>query len=85
MFISNNHDSFHLWWHENFVKHQNVSKYYDQDCRFPQKTTAAYCRQNFVYVSVYVSVCVCVCVCVCVYVYVSVWFTVKVSPDWIKQ
>ena len=31
MFITNNHDSFHLWWHENFVKHQNVSKYYDQD------------------------------------------------------
>ena len=33
MFITNNHDLFHLWWHENFVKHQNVSKYYDQDCR----------------------------------------------------
>ena len=28
------YDSFHLWWHENFVKHQNVSKYYDQNCRF---------------------------------------------------
>ena len=34
MLITNNHDSFHLWWHENFVKHQNVSKYYDQDCRY---------------------------------------------------
>ena len=33
MFITNNHASFHLWWDENFVKHQNVSKYYDQDCR----------------------------------------------------
>ena len=32
MSIANNYDSFHLWWHENFVKHQNVSKYYDQDC-----------------------------------------------------
>ena len=32
MFITNNHDSFHLWWHQNFVKHQNVSKYYGQDC-----------------------------------------------------
>ena len=33
MFITNNHNSFHLLWHENFVKHQNVSKYYGQDCR----------------------------------------------------
>ena len=32
MFITNNHDSFHLWWNENLVKHQKVSKYYDQDC-----------------------------------------------------
>ena len=32
MFITNNHNSFHLWWYKNFVKHQNVSKY-DQDCR----------------------------------------------------
>ena len=32
MFITNNHDSFHLWWHENFVSHQNVSKDYGQDC-----------------------------------------------------
>ena len=32
MFITNNHDSFHLWWQEDFVKRQNVSKYYDQDC-----------------------------------------------------
>ena len=32
MFITNNHDSFHLWWKENLVKHQKVSKCYDQDC-----------------------------------------------------
>ena len=32
MFVTNNHDSFYLWWHKNFVKHQNVSKYYGQDC-----------------------------------------------------
>ena len=32
MFITNNYNSFHLWWKENLVKHQNVSKYYDQDC-----------------------------------------------------
>ena len=31
-FITNNHDSFHLWWNENLVKHWKVSKYYDQDC-----------------------------------------------------
>ena len=32
MFITNNHDSFHLRWKKNLVKHQKVSKYYDQDC-----------------------------------------------------
>ena len=32
MFITNNHNSFHLWWKKNLVKHQKVSKYYDQDC-----------------------------------------------------
>ena len=32
MFITNNHDSFHLWRQEDFVKHQKVSKYYDRDC-----------------------------------------------------
>ena len=32
MFITNNYDSLHLWWHENFVQHQNVSKYYAEDC-----------------------------------------------------
>ena len=33
MFISNNHPSFHLWWKENLVKHQKLSKYYETDCR----------------------------------------------------
>ena len=32
MFINNNHASFHLPWKENLVKHQNVSKYYENDC-----------------------------------------------------
>ena len=32
MFITNNHDSFHLWWEKNLVEHQKVWKYYDQDC-----------------------------------------------------
>ena len=34
MFISNNRPSFHLWWKENLVKHQNVSKYYKTGCSF---------------------------------------------------
>ena len=33
MFISNNRASFHLWSKENLVKHQRVSKYYENDCR----------------------------------------------------
>ena len=32
MFISNNRASFHLWWIENLVKYQKVSKYYENDC-----------------------------------------------------
>ena len=35
MFIRNNRPSFHLWWKENFVKHQKVSKYYENDCSYP--------------------------------------------------
>ena len=31
MCITNNHASFRLWLKENLVKHQKVSKYYDQD------------------------------------------------------
>ena len=33
MSISNNHAFFHLWWKENLVKYQNVSKYYENYCR----------------------------------------------------
>ena len=32
MFITNIHASFQLWWKENLVKLQKVSKYYDHDC-----------------------------------------------------
>ena len=32
MFISNNRRSFHLWGKENLVKHQEVSKYYENNC-----------------------------------------------------
>ena len=33
MFITNNHALFHLWWKENFVKHQEVSKLYGHNCK----------------------------------------------------
>ena len=33
MFITNNYASFHVWWKENLVKYQKVSKYYDHDYR----------------------------------------------------
>ena len=32
MLINNNHALFHLWGKENLVKHQEVSKYYENDC-----------------------------------------------------
>ena len=32
-FIINNHTSFQLWWKENLLNHQKVSKYCDYDCR----------------------------------------------------
>ena len=32
MIISSNLASFHLWWKENLIKHQKVSKYYENDC-----------------------------------------------------
>ena len=31
MFISNNRASLHLWWKENLVKHQKLSKYFEID------------------------------------------------------
>ena len=30
--VSNNRQSFHLWWKENLGKLQQVSKYYERDC-----------------------------------------------------
>ena len=33
LFISNNCASFYLLWQEKLVKHQKVSKYYENDCR----------------------------------------------------
>ena len=34
MFISNNHALLHFWCKESFVKHQKVSKYYENDCSY---------------------------------------------------
>ena len=34
MYIIDNGASFYLWWKENLVKHQKVSKYYENDCSF---------------------------------------------------
>ena len=34
MLITNNSASFHLWEKENLVKHQKVSKYYENDCGY---------------------------------------------------
>ena len=34
IFITNNHDSFQLWWKKNLAKHQKVSKYYGRDCTY---------------------------------------------------
>ena len=38
MFITNDDNSFHLWSKKNLVKHKEVSKYYDQDCRSLEST-----------------------------------------------
>ena len=32
-FITNNHALFHLWWKENLLNHQKVSRYYKHSCR----------------------------------------------------
>ena len=47
MCITNNHDPFHLWWKKNLVKHQKVSKYYDQDCRLSLFLTCFYFRKPY--------------------------------------
>ena len=54
-FITNNNDSFHLWWNRNLLNHQKESKYY------AHRLSAKF------YFAVYMCMCVCMCVCVCVY------------------
>ena len=33
-FITDEHASFHLWWKENLLNYQKVSKYYEHDCKY---------------------------------------------------
>ena len=50
MFLSNNGTSFHLWWKDNLVKHQKVSRCYENDCRlhkFSRRTSAAWSKKSF--------------------------------------
>ena len=51
MFISNNRTSLHLWWKENLVKRQKVSKYYENDRKFltPWIWNTRYFEQNISY------------------------------------
>ena len=37
MFITNNHASIHLWWKENLLNHQKISKYCEHDCNYLSK------------------------------------------------
>ena len=47
MFITNNRASYHLWWKETLVKHQKVSKYYENDCRYI-KLSARQCPRKLI-------------------------------------
>ena len=59
MFISNNCASFHFWWEENLVKHQKVSKHYENDCLqsflllFMSLLTAPIVKNSHIYTRVY--------------------------------
>ena len=46
-FITNNQASFHLWWKENMLNHQRVSKYYELGCRFISLGIFLFCRYIF--------------------------------------
>ena len=44
MFVSNKRTSFHSRWKENLIKHQKVSKYYENDCLLAEKE-CRYCHE----------------------------------------
>ena len=58
-FISNNRPSFHLWCKENLVKHQKVSKYYENDCLqnfifpFMSLLTAKFVKSSHIWARIY--------------------------------
>ena len=59
MFITNNRPSFHLWGKENLVKHQKLSKYYENDCLqnflllFMSLLTAKFVKNSHIWARVY--------------------------------
>ena len=58
-FITNNHASIHLWWKENLLNHQKVSKYYEHDCMqkilllFMALWTALVVKNNHILAGIY--------------------------------
>ena len=54
IFITNNHNSFHLWSKKNLAKHQNVSTYYDQDCSFTRCFSIAIVNIEYVIEHVFI-------------------------------
>ena len=59
MFITNNRASFHLWRKEIFVKHQQMTKYYVNDCLqnflslFMSLLTAQVVEKNHILAGIY--------------------------------
>ena len=59
MFMSNNRALFRLWGKENLVKHQKVSKYYENDCLqnsfllFMSLLTAKFVKNNHILAKIY--------------------------------
>ena len=47
MFLSNNDALFHLWWKQNLIKHQKVSKYYQNDAEFTDRYSPQYGMLTF--------------------------------------
>ena len=45
-YVTNNHASFHLWWKENLLNHQKVSKYYEHDCRSWHEQKISKCKMR---------------------------------------
>ena len=83
-FITNNHVSFHLWWNENLLNYQNVSKYYD--CRsiyvvsmwfifhfYLHFQDDSLCNLMNIYLSIYLSIYLPICLSIYLSIYLSVY------------